>query len=308
MNRVEPILDRRDSCGVVDLTPFEASLEWQSPSRDLPPKDPLEAVMMVVCGRRRPKDMTLSELITVIRGITGESENQIRFRVQNWRRDGLLPTPPRVSANRSGSGGTRGEWGQEHVIGYLAIELLRPNNKPLSIVLPDVDQTMDRLASMANVVARILHEHPPDGGRRELYGEAMARAQRELLPLIQEAWGQNLDPSAARRLRLNTSLLQELLPLARGETFDELVAFEDPWRDAAPTSEGRTRELLKSEGLRWVWRAVCQAECGKDDRGEWIAPLKETVAIWDSDQRDALVFRANREMWRLSTSRWSVPR
>ncbi len=233
-------LDVRDACGVVDRTPFKASLWWTH------------------TRNRRVAAVTLDELILTLCAITKERETQVRYRIQDWRRDGLLPAPRIVSANRNGKGGTRGEWGHEHVIGYRAIKVLRPNNKPLTIVN-----------------AALGYGHAHRAWWRQMVQEWVAEQQRPPMnwedatqwwaehPIPAEWLRQGPPSPKPFRVRLNTARLQQLIPMARGESWSvaQLDQFLTHPFDGPESAEREASETVV--GLLAVWAAVAQVETGQ---------------------------------------------
>ncbi len=272
MRVCEPILDRRDICGVPDPTPFAAVLRI----REL----------------RERRNMTLEELIRTICAITRESESQVRYRIQNWRSDGLLPAPLIVSANRNGSGGTRGDWGPEHIIGYQLIERLRPKGHPVTIVLSHLDQPLELIRTVSEISHIVLEKHPEF--QNLTHRETISH--RGFREAFNAEWAQRvtLKPSKPLRLRLNTSALKNLIPLARGERFEELChLWEAPWVGS--------QDVWKTlEGILRIWQVVAEIETK--------IPLRATRAEWEKN--DALVWSGTLSdqeiVWRLSESKWSA--
>ncbi len=249
-------LDARDACGVTDPTPFLASLRWN-----------------YGVGA-----MTLDELVLSLCSATRESESQVRYRIQNWRRDGLLPPPRIVSANRNGRGGTRGEWGPEHVIGYQVIEALRPHNKPLTIVSLGLGYAHSRayMRWWATLVREWVtaQERPPMGA-----GDAMQWLITH--PIPEERLRQGPPAPTPIRVRLNTQRLQQLIPIARGTawTTEQLDRFLTTPCDG-PESEER-EALTTMAGLFAVWAAVAQVETGQSvtwEDIEWVERDAQTTS------------------------------
>lgn len=263
-------LDVRDACGVVDRTPFKASLWWTQ------------------TRNRRVATVTLDELILTLCAITKERETQVRYRIQDWRRDGLLPAPRIVSANRNGKGGTRGDWGNEHVIGYRAIEALRPNNKPLTIVSLGLGYAHSR-AYMRWWATLVREWSAEQAGAPMGTGDAMQWLIAH--PIPEERLRQGPPPPTPVRVRLNTQRLQQLIPMARGATWtvEQLDRFLTSPCDGHESEE---REALATmAGLFAVWAAVAQVETG------------QSVTWEDIDWQDCDA-RTKDGRWHLRTSPW----
>jgi len=265
----EPILDRRDACGILDPTPFAAVLRI-----------------------RGVRNMTLEELIITICAITRESESQVRYRIQNWRRDGIIAPPHIVSANTNGRGGTRGDWGPEHIVGYQLVERLRPQGNPVTIVHRNLDQPWALSMAVSEVSQIIFAKYPEFQGLT--HREAVSH--RGFREAFNAEWAQRvrLEPSSPWRLRLNTKALQRLLPLARGERFEELChLWEAPW-------VGSQDIWMTLMGILRIWQVVAEIETKTPiaaPRADWE---KNDAVVWSGTSSDGAI------VWRLSESKWSA--
>lgn len=237
------------------------------------------------------KRMTLSDLINRLISETGDSDTVVRFRIQNWVRDGLLPHPRIVPAYGKDNRGTRGEYGEEHWIGYRVVESLRCHGKPITIMLPDPDNLFQSVMIHHDFIHRWIRQNLGD----EPYhaGETRQLLQR-FGPPPMESW--NLSPVQPWRLRLTTDVLGHLLPMARGESPDALRRLMDPWREVSSDPNINRQELLYDEAIRTVWSKVCAIETGQQIPTYYIE--------WSDD--DALAIVDDSPVWRLSTSQWTT--
>ena len=237
------------------------------------------------------KRMTLSDLINRLISETGDSDTVVRFRIQNWVRDGLLPHPRIVPAYGKDNRGTRGEYGEAHWIGFHVVESLRRHGKPITIMLPDPDNLFQSVMIHHDLIHRWIRQNLGD----ESYhvGETRQLLQR-FGPPPMESW--NLSPAQPWRLRLTTEVLGHLLPMARGESPEALRRLMDPWRKVSSDPKINRQELLYDEAIRTVWSKVCAIETDQQIPTHHIE--------WMDD--DALAIVDGSPVWRLSTSQWTT--
>lgn len=260
------VLDVKNAYGFSDPTPWAASWElW----------------------RHRP--VTLSEFIAVIVERTGESASSVTYKVQNWRRDGLLPRPRLVKANGKGGRGTRGDWSAAHLIGYLAIERLRPHGKPLTLAGPPVAV----LESVGRPMSAYIHQVAKTMPGTPTLAEASREALKRGVPAP--------DPQTLRavpwRIRLNTVALQRLIPVARGENRERLRYLLDGWRAVARDPIAAHQDALEAMALRYILAAVASVEMDQD--------VSFSQITWYEDDVLATEPGSNQTLWRLSRSPWA---
>ncbi len=221
---------------------------------------------------------------------TGEQPDRVGYMVRSWIRDGLLPRPKIVPI--PGSRGTRGDYSEAVLIGYLAVKLLRPRGKPITISFewPDLE-FMEEVSEGLQWTAKYMEWLQKEHGLS--LGDMLALETSRHLPppppaLIEERALQAARPKrkpTIHLVRLNTQTLARLMPVARGEidpeawlNADDLTMLQG-WEDY--------QVLLK------IWEAVAQAETG-------IKP--SNVALIDND---VIAYQGEEEIWRLTKSKWA---
>ena len=219
---------------------------------------------------------------------TGEQPERVGYIVRTWIRDGLLPRPKIVPV--PGSRGTRGDYSEAVLIGYLAVKLLRPRGKPLSISFEVLD--MEEVSESLQWAAKYmewLHEE---------YGlslsEMRALENSGQLPPPPPALAEERALRAAQpkrkpnihRVKLNTKTLARLMPVARGEVSLEI------WLNADDLTVVQAWEDYKV--LLKIWEAVAQAETG-------IKPSDITITT----DNDVIAYQGEEEIWRLTKSKWA---
>lgn len=236
--------------------------------------------------------VTLDELCGVLADKTGHPPRAVEHLVRAWIRDGLLPRPKVVPI--PGHRGTRGDYTDAHVIGFLAVKRLRPRGKPVDILVswPDWGAWQAYWRWFARYATWLREAHG-------LRTEEIAELEREGRLPQPPAWLEEERRSLPQirhqvyRLRLNTQVLARLMPWARRWP-------DNPWLDgdltpaeaAEATGLADYGPLLVWEALREIWRAVAAVETG-------IEP--ERVYPGDGD---AVAVRGDRTIWRLSESKW----
>lgn len=239
--------------------------------------------------------VTFDELVNLISDRTGENPRSVGHLIRAWIRDGLLPKPDIVPV--PGRRGTRGDYGQEFVIGFFAIRKLRPKGKPLSFVqaIPDVSVIrkqwrwfgryldwvrettgVDRLSELRQMEQEGALPPPPVEIMRQMPMEAPATDR-----II--------------RLRLNTRELSRLIPVARGEAHPHFLSMAPTDFAEALGAEDPAMGLLYVRAIEAIWAAVAEVESGHPpDR---LAPDEEGDIVAEKD---------GKVIWRLSTSQWKA--
>ncbi|MCY0900249.1 MAG: hypothetical protein OWU33_15235 [Firmicutes bacterium] len=267
MAQREPLLDRQNAFGKVDLTPWECVRALRQQEREA---------------------MTKDELIHTVQAQTGESSSTVRFRIQNWARDRLLPPTRFVAAHGVGNRGTRGDYGPEHVIGYLAIHALRPHGKPLTIV--DTALSLAAGHDYMTWMTHLLREWTAEQGRPAMsWTEGMEWLRAH--PIPEERLRQGPPRPDPIRIRLNTQTLQRLIPIARAQVWshEDLDVFLER---TYPLNEKEHRAALADVlGLFAIWAAVAQSETGH--------PVSWQDIEWKNQDAHAIT-----NTWRLSKSAW----
>lgn len=259
---------------------------------DVPDPTPWEASRNV--AKEAQKHITLSELINRLVMETNEPESAVRFRIQNWVRDRLLPRPRIVAAHGNKNRGTRGEYGDDHIIGYHVVKALRrPDGKPLSVMLPDPDNLFRAVMAYHDLIHRWIRQNL--GDQPYSVNETQRLLQR-FGPPPMDTW--NLSSTQPWRLRLTTEVLGRLMPIARGESWESLRHLMDPWRPVASNAEVNRQELLDDEAIRMIWSKVCFVETGHEVSTYHIE--------WAQD--DAVALLGGQPIWRFSTSSWTTIR
>lgn len=270
---LEPALPGRNEYGFSDPTP--AMARWR--------------VIIV----------TFEELVAAIAEKTGEHPKQVEHLVRAWIRDGLLPKPKIVPI--PGKRGTRGDYGEAAIIGYLAVKALRPKGKPLSLVFvePDWEDSLARMNWFLEYGKWLEREFGLKIGEIEALQKANAlpppppelAEKRDLLEKRPKR------KPTVRRVRLNTETLARLIPIARGERPDNIlfnVGEKTPRELAEEAGEDVWKVYLEWEALHEIWKAVCKAETGMNpDR-------------IDSRLGDVKAYLDGKEIWRLSQSKWAA--
>lgn len=266
------ILPYKNAFDVPDPTPYEASKNLAMEAQER---------------------MTLSELVNSLVTKTGDSDSVVRFRIQNWVRDGLLPHPRIVPAHGTDNRGTRGEYGDEHRIGYHVVEALRHQGKPVTVMLPDPDNLFRAVMAHHDLIHRWIRQNL--GEQPYKVSETRQLLQRFGPPPI-ESW--NLSGAQPWRLRLTTGVLGRLMPMARGESPDALRRLMDPWRPVSSDPNINRQDMLYDEAIRTIWSKVCAIETNHQ--------VPTYHIDWSDD--DAVARIDGLPIWRLSTSRWSPNR
>ena len=254
--------------------------------------------------------VTFEELVAAIAEKTGEHPKQVEHLVRAWIRDGLLPKPKIVPI--PGKRGTRGDYGEAAIIGYLAVKALRPKGKPLSLVFaePDWGNIADKWAWFFEYGKWLEREFGFNIGQIDALQKANALPPPP--PELAEKWDllekRPKRKPTVRRVRLNTETLARLIPIARGEKpekLDDLYLYYYVWGIDVPEelmSEFDQLEFdavkfeLKKRAVETIWKAVCTVETGQE-------PDK-----LEMKRNEVVGYRDGKEIWRISNSKWRAGR
>jgi len=233
---------------------------------------------------------------------TGEQPDRVGYMVRSWIRDGLLPRPKIVPI--PGSRGTRGDYSEAVLIGYLAVKLLRPKGKPLTIRVEwptreDMEAMKEGLRLTAKYMEWLQKEHGLS------LSEIVALQDSGQLPPPPPALLEERALLAARPkrkpyvhlIRLNTKTLARLIPITRGEVNPEI------WLNAGSLTPADLAEAIGArsavqayaeyKAVSKIWEAVAEAETG-------IKP-SDVIPI----DNDVIAYQGKEEIWRLTESKWA---
>jgi len=221
---------------------------------------------------------------------TGEQPDRVGYMVRSWIRDGLLPRPKIVPI--PGSRGTRGDYSEAVLIGYLAVKLLHPRGKPLTIrfdwpTKEEMEEAAEGLRWTAKYMEWLRKEHGLS------LSEIAALEDTGQLPPPPPALLEERALLAARpkrkphthMVRLNTQTLARLMPVARGEIDPEA------WLNADDTTMLQGWEDYQV--LMKIWEAVAEAETG-------IKPSHITRT-----GADVIAYHGGKPIWGLTKSKWA---